>query len=82
MWEYGLLLGDPGEITCSEEDAQHNAAPFLVIAHLPAPQNGTTSFVTTINRDKRGSGDEQVSYSVYFIRQRHQLILRLFASFV
>ena len=38
MWEYDLPLGGPGEITCSEEGANHDAAPFLVIAYLPAPK--------------------------------------------
>ena len=38
MWDYGLVLGDPDAITCSEEGAQHNAVPFLVITHFPAPK--------------------------------------------
>ena len=66
MWEYGLPLGDPGKITCSEAGTQHEAAPLLATVHLP-PQKGTTS----VPKQQIGATEEgvreQVSSSVCFL---------------
>ena len=53
--------------------SRHRAPPCSKTALRPSSQQATGA--------KGEWGDKQVSYPVYFIRQRHQLTLCLFASF-
>ena len=52
---------------------RHRAPPCSKTVRRPSPQQSIEA--------KGEGGDKQVSYFVYFIRQRHQLTLRLFTSF-